>query len=93
MITQQELAELLESDKVSVVRIIDYFEGRGYVRRVKDPSDKRKYRLTLTDKAEREMPLIRNAIEEVVQKASMGLSTEQIKAFYKTLNIIKNNMN
>jgi MarR family transcriptional regulator for hemolysin len=93
MITQQDLADLLNSDKVSIVRIIDYLSGRGYVKRSKDPVDKRKYRLTLTDKAEMELPLIRNTIDEVVQKALKGLSDDKIETFYETLNIIKNNMN
>jgi len=93
MITQQDLAHLLYCDKVIIVRIIDYLSGRGYVKREKDPVDKRKYRLTLTDKAEMELPLIRNTINEVIQKALRGLSEEKIAAFYDTLNIIRNNMN
>jgi MarR family transcriptional regulator, transcriptional regulator for hemolysin len=92
-ITQQDLAELLESDKVSVVRIINYLSGKGYVKRVKDPSDKRKYRLTLTSKAEEEMPVIKKAIEEVTQNAFNGLSRKKIEELYETLNIIRNNLN
>ena len=47
---------MLNSDKVSVVRMIDYLSNKGYVKRVKDLSDKRKYGLILTLKAENEMP-------------------------------------
>jgi MarR family transcriptional regulator, transcriptional regulator for hemolysin len=92
-ITQQDLAELLDSDKVSVVRIIDYLSNNGYVQRVKDPADKRKYGLNLTAKAEKEMPLIKKGIEEVTKNAFKGLSGEQIEELYRTLNIIKNNLN
>jgi MarR family transcriptional regulator, transcriptional regulator for hemolysin len=92
-INQQDLADLLNSDKVSVVRITDYLTGRGYIKRVRDNIDKRKYRLTLTEKAEKELPLIRKTIDEVAQKALKGLSDDKIEAFYKTLNVIKNNMN
>jgi DNA-binding MarR family transcriptional regulator len=92
-ITQQDLAELLNSDKVSVVRMIDYLSNKGYVKRVKDPSDKRKYGLILTLKAEKEMPLIKKAIEDVTWDAFKGLTDEKIKELFDTLNIIKNNLN
>lgn len=92
-ITQQDLAELLDSDKVSIVRIVDYLSSKGYVKRVKDINDKRKYGLYLTPKAEKEMPMIKNAIEEVTQKAFEGLSKEKIEELYDTLNIIRNNLN
>jgi len=91
-ITQQDLAELLDSDKVSVVRIIDYLSNKGYVERVKDLADKRKYGLILTLKAENEMPLIKKAIEEVTRDAFKGLKEEKIKELYNTLNIIRNNL-
>lgn len=92
-ITQQDLADLLNSDKVSVVRIINYLSNTGYVKRVKDPSDKRKYGLNLTLKAEKEMSLIKKAIEEVTRDAFKGLSKEKIEELYDTLNIIRNNLN
>lgn len=82
-----------DSDKVSVVRIIDYLSNTGYVKRVKDPSDRRKYRLALTIKAEKELLLIRKAIAEVTQNALKGLSMEKIEELYDTLNNIKNNLN
>jgi MarR family transcriptional regulator, transcriptional regulator for hemolysin len=92
-ITQQHLAEMLESDKVSVVRIINYLSNKGYVKRVKDPADKRKYGLNLTLQAEKEMPVIKKAIEEVTQDAFKGLTKERIEELYDTLNIIRNNLN
>lgn len=91
--TQQDLADLLDSDKVSVVRIVDYLSDKGYVNRVKDSSDRRKYRLTLTTKAEKELPLIREAISDVSQIALKGFPGEKIEEFYDILNNIKNNLN
>lgn len=92
-LTQQDLAVLLESDKVSVVRIIDYLSEKGYVKRVKETSDRRKYRLKLTDKARDEMPLIKAAIADITQTALNGLSPDKIEELYSTLAIIKNNLN
>ena len=93
MITQQELADLLERDKVSVVRIIDYLSENGYVNRMDDPQDKRKYRLTLTDKAKKRLPLIKKTISDVTEKSLKDISPEKIEEFYQTINIIKNNLN
>ena len=92
-LTQQDLADLLESDKVSVVRIIDYLSDLGYVSRVRRETDKRKYGLTLTEKAEKEMPLIKKVIEDVLQNATKGLSKQKVDELYDILNIIKKNLN
>jgi MarR family transcriptional regulator, transcriptional regulator for hemolysin len=92
-ITQQELATLLDTDKVSIVRIIDYLSGNGYVNRVKDPADRRKYGLILTDKAKKELPMIKKAIKEITQKALKGLSEKKIEELYNTLDKIKKNLN
>jgi MarR family transcriptional regulator, transcriptional regulator for hemolysin len=91
-ITQRDLADLLDSDKVSVVRIVDYLSDKGYVKRVKDPSDGRKFRLTITHKAKKELPQIREAISEVTQIALKGFTGEKIEEFYSILYNIKNNL-
>jgi len=92
-LTQQGLADLLESDKVSVVRIIDYLSELGYVKRVRGEADRRKYGLTLTAKAEKEMPFIKETIEETTQKALKGISKQKVDELFDTLNIIKKNLN
>ena len=50
-ITQQELSRELSCDKVQVVRIIDYLSSNGYVERIPNKTDKRKYELVITEKA------------------------------------------
>jgi DNA-binding MarR family transcriptional regulator len=92
-ITQQELAELLESDKVSVVRIIDNLSDLGYVKREKVEADRRKYSLVLTAKAKKELPGIKTAIAEVTDLAFRGLSVNKVEEIYADLHIIKNNLN
>lgn len=91
--TQQDLADLLESDKVSIVRIVDYLTETGYVKREKVAADRRKYGLTLTEKAKKELPVIKKTMNKVIQKALKGLSTQEIDVLYKTLNIINKNLN
>jgi len=91
-ITQQDLATMLHSDKVSLVRIIDYLCGQGYVERVTNSTDKRKYGLLLTDKAKKDIPKIKKALKEVTALAFKDLKPDQIGEFLNTLNIIKNNL-
>jgi len=90
--TQQDLADLLESDKVSVVRIVDYLTETGYVKRERVITDRRKYGLTLTEKAEKELPVIKKAMQKVVKRALTGLTPQKIEELYNTLNIIKKNL-
>ena len=92
-LTQQELAELLNTDKVSVVRIVDYLSNKGYVKRVNDTLDRRKYCLVLTAKAEKEMPVIKKVLAEATGIAFKGLTKTQVAEFYNTIEIIKNNLN
>jgi MarR family transcriptional regulator for hemolysin len=46
---QKELAEILEVEPITVARLIDRLEARGMVERRADPSDRRCWRLHLTD--------------------------------------------
>lgn len=91
-LTQQELADLLESDKVSVVRVVDYLSAKGYVMRLRKQADKRKYGLLLTEKAQMELPRIREAIAEVVAVAFQGVSDKEKENLVHTLDIIHNNL-
>ena len=92
-LTQKELACQLETDKVSIVRIVDYLAGKGYVKRVRSSVDRRKYSLTLTDKAKELLPGIKRAMQEVTLIAYNGLTELQQKEFHSVLGIIKNNLN
>jgi DNA-binding MarR family transcriptional regulator len=47
--SQRELIELIDSDKASMVRLIDDLEAKGLVRRDLAPGDRRVRAVTLTD--------------------------------------------
>ena len=91
-LTQQELACQLEIDKVSVVRIVDYLTGKGYVKRVRSSVDRRKYCLSLTGKAKEKLPDIKKAIQEANDTAFHGLNESQKNEFISTIGIIKKNL-
>ncbi len=91
-LTQTGLASQLGTDKVSVLRIVDYLTAKGYIKRVKSPEDRRRYCLTLTSKAIQKLPGIKNALQEVTSAALNGLTEQQQEVFYSMLGIIRNNL-
>jgi DNA-binding MarR family transcriptional regulator len=92
IITQQELALLLETDKVSVVRVVDYLTGKGYIKRVRKTDDKRKQTLVLTSKAKEVLPEIKRAFTEINEIALMGFSNSQVLELAETISRIKRNI-
>src|ERR1700730_5042076 len=48
-VSQARLAELAESDPMSMVRILDHMEAEGWVERRADPNDRRARRLYMKD--------------------------------------------
>lgn len=91
-ITQQELADKLFCDKVQVVRIIDYLSYNGYVKRVQNQTDKRKYELTITEKARLVLPDIKKAISNTSSIAMKGLSENQVSQLYSMVSLIESNL-
>ncbi len=91
-ITQQMLAKKLETDKVSMVRTIDYLSRKGYVKRRKNPADRREHLLEVTSKGNTILPQIRQAFLETNQEAFQGLNDAEIDSFFNCLYTIKNNL-
>ena len=91
-LTQKELASHLGTDKVSVVRIVDYLTSKGYVERVESSVDRRKYCLTLTGKAKEMLPGIKKSMQEITATAFEGLTEWQQGEFISTLGQIKKNL-
>ena len=87
--TQQELADLLESDKVTMVGILDSLDRAGFIRRTSDKDDRRKHRIILTPKAERHLPKIRKVIADLNRKALSGLPASLADQFPSALALMK----
>src|SRR5689334_13609560 len=50
-VSQNELAALIEVEPITVARLVDRLESRGFVERRADPSDRRIWRLHVTPAA------------------------------------------
>jgi len=49
-ITQKELSDIMDIDATTIMVICDSLQKKGFLRRMKDPSDRRVNRLILTEK-------------------------------------------
>ncbi len=91
-ITQQELSFMLDTDKVSIVRVVDYLSEKGYVQRKRNTDDRRKHSLVLTDKAKMAIPEIKKSFAEINKIALNGLENSQTSALAETIKKIKSNI-
>ena len=49
-VTQKELSDIMDTDTTTIMVICDSLEKKGFLKRIKDPSDRRVNRLILTEK-------------------------------------------
>jgi MarR family transcriptional regulator, transcriptional regulator for hemolysin len=91
-ITQQELSVLLDSNKVSIVRIVDYLSEKGYVHRVRKTDDRRKHDLIVTEKGKQAIPEIRKSFTEINEIVLRGLEQTQISDLTRCITSIKRNI-
>jgi len=90
--SQEELSKDLELDKTSITRAIKRLEGNGYVKRERNPKDRRSYSVYLTDAAREIYPnIIRN--KEIMERILMqGISEDEFRQFSDTLKKIRRNI-
>jgi DNA-binding MarR family transcriptional regulator len=79
--TQQELADLLETDKVIMVGILNSLCDNGFIRRAPSKQDRRKHLIVLTPKGERILPQVRKVIAELNRRALSGLPDDLASHF------------
>jgi DNA-binding MarR family transcriptional regulator len=92
-ITQQQLSELLNCDKVTTLRNLDHLAKLELVERVINQKDRREHLLQVTGKGKKLIPKIRQTYKELELEAFKGMSEMAIKDFYQTLELIKTNLN
>jgi DNA-binding MarR family transcriptional regulator len=91
-VTQTELADLLEVEKPTLGRLLDRLEAKGWVRREDDASDRRAWRVYLTDEIAPAMRELRTVAAELRRDALAGLSAAERERFVDALLAIKANL-
>ena len=91
-VTQTELAETLEIEKPTLGRLLDRLEAKGWVRREHDASDRRVWRVHLTDEVEPALRTMRAIAKDLRRDALTGISAAERERFVDTLLAIKENL-
>jgi MarR family transcriptional regulator for hemolysin len=80
-ISQQQLADQLLTDKVSMVRMLDCLEDSGLIERTVNPGDRRQHLLVVTPKAEPWLEEIGRALHETDEVFLSFIAPEYREAF------------
>jgi len=91
-LTQKALAEILHIDKSYMATILDYLEEKGYVTREKNPHDRREQMIQLTLLAQSCIPIIREAIQKLNERAFHNICNSNKQLFNEVLTTIQQNL-
>ena len=76
---QVELADMLELEPITLCRIVDRLEEAGLVERVRDPEDRRAWRLHVTAKAQPLIDKLQAVGAELVEQVFSGIDPKDIE--------------
>jgi DNA-binding MarR family transcriptional regulator len=90
--SQAALAEMLEIEPITLVRLLDRLEGAGWVERRADPSDRRVRRLYLTETARPLMDQFQDLAAATREAALAGLSEAERQQLTSLLMKVRTNL-
>ncbi|HNU12161.1 MAG TPA: MarR family transcriptional regulator [Rubrivivax sp.] len=76
-LAQSRLAEAMEVDRSTIVKVVDQLEARGLIVREPSPTDKRSYGLRLTALGQAELPRIQRLMLEHEDEFAAALSADE----------------
>lgn len=91
-LTSKDLCERCEEDKATISRSLDYLEKNGYLVCKSDSKKRYNAPFELTEKGLRAGKRIAEKIAFVLDEISVGISEEDRAVFYRSLNIISENI-
>lgn len=91
-VSQKRLAELIEIDPMSLVRILDRMEADGWVQRRSDPDDRRARCLVVTERAKPIVERIWSLVGETRGEALEGLSMDERTTLVDLLERVHQNL-
>jgi MarR family transcriptional regulator for hemolysin len=89
---QNELAEMLDLQPITLTRLLDQLCDNGLIERRADPDDRRAKRLFLMPAARPLLGRLSDLGEELMQTALAGLSEAEIAALLASLTTVKDNL-
>ena len=91
-IHQAGLAEILEVEPITLVRILDKLAERGLVERRQHPNDRRLWLLFMREDARPLLDDMRSIGDQTRTEALEGVSAEEQARLYKLLALMKSNL-
>jgi DNA-binding MarR family transcriptional regulator len=91
-IRQSELAEDLEMEPIAVGRVIDRLQAAGFVERRADPSDRRCWRLHITERASSVLDDMEEIARGLRRDATHAIDSEQLQLAKDVLTRMKENL-
>jgi len=91
-LSQQELADRLHMDKVTMTRALDHMDQGGYVERCDCAGDRRKHLVRTTPKATQAVKDIRRAYRDLNKEALKGMDAEERDLFQAHLMNVAENL-
>lgn len=91
-LTQQKLSDMLNTDKVTTVRVIDYLSEKNLVKRQINNLDRREHLLILTANGKKIIPKIEKGFTEFEEAAFTGISKADKLAFIEIMDKIEGNI-
>ncbi|GLZ11960.1 hypothetical protein Acsp04_21950 [Actinomadura sp. NBRC 104425] len=79
--SQRQVSERLRMDPADVVSLVDVLEDNGYIERRRDPADRRRYRLDITEDGRLFLARRREAIHKLNQRLFAPLSPQEMEQF------------
>jgi DNA-binding MarR family transcriptional regulator len=91
-LNQLELSKRVGMASATAVPALDNMEKRGLLKRRRDPEDRRKHYVGLTEKGRRLVDKLLPKIEEMVLESLDGITHEEMCMFWKVSHHIANNL-
>ncbi len=91
-ITQKELSDILSIEGPTTTKIIDNLEKRGFIKRVPHETDRRAYKISLTEKGKAIEKDIFKYGDCFMKDVKSSLTDKEKKELHKLLNKIYNNI-
>jgi DNA-binding MarR family transcriptional regulator len=91
-IRQSHLAELMEVEPITLVRMLDRMQKAGWIERREDPGDRRANSIVLTGKVDGILTQMQTISQELRQEALEGFSEQELKQLLAFLRRMKSNI-